>query len=123
MAHHARDSCCQAVYHGQAVAETLTRVAAWAPRARAARAGDLAAYLERLGGYAARGAVDREGALRRLLDLGRCHEPTRAQVDLRPVEGGWQGTLVHSGGNRRIRVDAATGALTRVGDGARARRR
>ncbi|WP_434419441.1 hypothetical protein [Nannocystis pusilla] len=34
VAHHARDSCCQAAYHGQQLAATLRRAAGWAPQAR-----------------------------------------------------------------------------------------
>lgn len=110
--HHARDSCCQAAYHGHDLEATLRRAAGWAPQARAAGAPELAEYLERLGRHALRGPVDRAGAEQRLLDLGRCAEPPRRALDLREVDGGWTGWIVHSAGNRRLRIDAATGRMT-----------
>lgn len=112
VAHHARDSCCQAAYHGQQLEAALRRAAGWAPQAREAGAPELAAYLERLGSHAARGPVDRAGAEQRLLDLGRCHEPPRSALDLREVDGGWEGWLVISARDRRLRIDAATGRMT-----------
>lgn len=122
VAHHARDSCCQAAYHCESLAATLTRVAAWAPLARAARAEQLQVYLERLGRHAVPGPVDRAGAVQRLQDLGRCGEPRREEVDVREVEGGWSGLIIHSAGNRQVRIDAATGELSLL-SGSRGRRR
>lgn len=112
--HHARDSCCQAAYHGEQLPETLLRVAGWAPLAAAAGAMSLAAYLERLGGHAIPGPVDRGGALQRLRDLGRCAEPTIEAVRLREVDGAWQGLIIHSAGNRCVSIDAATGRIVVV---------
>lgn len=115
VAHHARDTCCHAVYWQRDIAATLTRVAAWAPLARAAGDDHLAAYLDRLGRHAVPAPVDRDGALQRLLDLARCAPPpTPDPLQLREVPDGFQGLLLHSGGNRRIHIDARTGALTRV---------
>lgn len=115
VAHHARDSCCGAVYNDEPAGPTLARVAAWVPAARAAGADALAAYLERLASYAVAGPVDRKGAEQRLLDLGRCGEPTRAAIDVRAAPGGFTGKLVHSAGDRRVRIDAATGAMRLAG--------
>ena len=112
--HHARDTCCHAAYHGEQLEAELRRVAAWAPQARTVGAPELAAYLERLGRHAVAGAIDRQGAEQRLLDLGRCGEPPRSALDLRAVDGGWEGWLVHSAGNRRLRIDAATGRMTSI---------
>lgn len=109
--HHARDSCCHAAYHGEKLPETLLRVASWAPLATAAGATSLAEYLERLGRHAIPGPVDRPEALQRLRDLGRCGEPTIDAVKLRAVDGAWQGLLIHSGGNRTISIDPATGRI------------
>jgi hypothetical protein len=114
VAHHARDSCSHAALWGRELPGTLARVAAWAPHARRSGGADVAEYLERLGSYARPGPVDRAGALQRLIDLGRCAPPTRAAVRLTERDGAWEGTLVHSGGNRRLRIDAATGAITLV---------
>lgn len=110
--HHARDSCTHAAWWDREIHETLTRVAAWAPAARRARAEPLAAYLDRLGSYARPAPVDRAGALQRLLDLARCNPPKPREVDLRPVTGGWTGRLKHSTGHKRIRIDARTGSIT-----------
>ncbi|WAS99350.1 hypothetical protein [Nannocystis punicea] len=114
VAHHARDSCWQAAYHGEGLEARLRRAAGWAPQAREIGAPELAAYLERLGGHAVAGPVDREGAEQRLLDLGRCVEPPRSALCLRAVEGGWEGWLVNSALNRRLRIDAATGRMTPI---------
>lgn len=114
VAHHARDSCCQAAYHGQELEATLRRAGGWAPQAREVGAPELAAYLERLGSHAVGGPVDRAGAEQRLLDLGRCQEPPRSALDLRAVDGGWEGWLILSGRNRRLRIDAATGRMTSI---------
>lgn len=114
VAHHARDTCTHAVWWAREIPETLTRVAAWAPAARSADAPDLAAYLERLGSYARPAPVDRDGALQRLLDLARCSPPQPREVALRAVAEGWTGSLKHSAGNKRIRIDARTGAITHV---------
>lgn len=113
VAHHARDWACQAVYNDEDVAGTLTRLAAWAPQARPVAAA-LADYLERVGGYVAERRVDRAAAQQFFLDLGRCSEPPRDQIDLRPAPGGYEGLIVHSAGNRRFHIDARTGALTRL---------
>ncbi|MFY0539256.1 hypothetical protein [Nannocystis pusilla] len=75
---------------------------------------ELAAYLERLGSHAVGGPVDRAGAEQRLLDLGRCHEPPRSALDLRAVDGGWEGWLIISARDRRLRIDAATGRMTPI---------
>lgn len=123
VAHHARDSCCHAVWWARDIEATLGRVAAWAPLARAAGDAALAVYLERLGSYAARAPVDRDGALARLVDLARCSPPEPDKVQLRELAGAWEGALLHSGGNRRIRIDASTGALTHPPKPAPRRRR
>lgn len=116
VAHHARDSCCQAAYHGEGLEARLRRVTAWAPQARTVGAPELAAYLERLGRHAVAGPIDRQDAEQRLLDLGRCIEPPRSALDLREVDGGWEGWLVHSGSgtHRRLRIDVTTGRMTPI---------
>lgn len=111
VAHHARDSCTQAFYWGADIVGSLQRAARLAPGARMIGAGALADYLERLGRHAIPGPVDRATAVQRLRDVGRCSEPTPEQVAVRGVDGGWEGNLVHSSGNRRLFIDAATGAV------------
>ncbi|MEZ4450891.1 MAG: hypothetical protein R3B09_15530 [Nannocystaceae bacterium] len=112
--HHARDTACQAVYEERPLAEVTPSFTPWIPLARAARANDLADYMERLVGYASPRAVDLEGAEQRLVDLGRCDRPPRHTVDVREAEGGFTGVLVHSAGDRRVHIAAATGEITRA---------
>ena len=111
VAHHVRDSCTHAYYWGAEVAATLQRAARLAPGARTIGAAALADYLERLGRHADPGPVDRAAAVQRLQDIGRCEEPTPEQVAVVAVDGGWEGVLIHSAGNRRLFIDASTGAV------------
>lgn len=111
VAHHARDSCTHAFYWNADIPRTLQRAAQWAPGARSAGAHALAEYLERLGRHAIAGPVDRATAVQRLRDVARCHEPTAEAVAVRAVDGGWEGDLLHSSGDRRVVIDAATGAV------------
>jgi len=113
VAHHARDEACMAFYNDEQVPETLARIATWLPLARAAGDAALTDYLTRLAGYAAPQKVDRRAAAQRLIDLGRCAAPSRDAIDLRDVPGGFEGLIIHSAGDRRFRIDAATGAITR----------
>lgn len=117
VAHHTRDWACHAFYNAEDVAGTLPRLAAWAPQARAAGATALADYLDRVGTYAAERRVDRDAAVQFFLDLGRCSEPPRSKLDVRPVPGGYEGLIIHSAGDRRFRIAAATGEVTRVTTG------
>ena len=78
VAHHARDAAHDAVERG-AYAARADVYARWLPRARAVDV-DLAAYLERLIRYAARGPVDEPEARSRGLDLARCHAPAEVAV-------------------------------------------
>jgi hypothetical protein len=114
VSHTARDNCCYAVWWGREVDKTLRKVAGWAPQAREVGAEELARYLERLGGYAVPAPVDREGAVQRLVDLARCSPPSPEEVKLREADGGWEGWLLHSAGNKWVRIDAATGSITKA---------
>lgn len=123
VAHHARDSCTHALFWGERQLETFKKVAAWAPAARVVGAGALASYLERLGSYARRGPVDRDAALQRLVDVARCHAPPPDKVQLVAADGGWEGLLLHSAGNKRIHIDAATGEMRHADAPPRPRRK
>lgn len=111
VAHHARDSCTAAFMGHAEIAETLRRVAGWAPAARVIGASALACYLERLGRHAMSGPVDRDGAVQLLVDVASCRAPKPEEVAVVAVDGGWEGVLLFSAGNRRLHIDAATGAV------------
>jgi hypothetical protein len=116
IAHHARDACAAAAWSGRGLPEALGAAEALAPRAREIAADALAEYLERLGSYARPARVDEAGALQRLLDLARCSAPPPDAVTLRRVAGGWLGLVKHSAGDKAVRIDAATGAITLASD-------
>jgi uncharacterized protein (UPF0147 family) len=110
--HAVRDHCCHAAWHGKQLSEQLGKAAALAPRARQIDAVKLAEYLERLGSYRDSRPVDEAGALQRLLDLARCSQPPPAEVQLERIADAWRGKLKHSSGDKLLRIDAATGAIT-----------
>lgn len=114
VAHHARDRCSSAVMRGEKVCEVFELVAAWAPAARAAGAETLAGYLDRLGGYARASSVDHEVAVQRLLDIASCFAPPPEALTVVVVPGGWEGPVLNSARDVRVRIDAKTGAMSRV---------
>lgn len=87
VAHHARDRARAALdLDDAAMRATLAASATWFAAARAARAPDLAAYLERLAGYAEPRPVTEEDARSRAFDLSRCAAPTSVQITRRAQE-------------------------------------
>lgn len=113
--HHARDRAAMAARNGAGLDEALALAASLRPAAERVGSPRLASYLARLAAYREAGPVDHAGALQRLRDLARCSEPSVDEVALESVAGGFVGTLKHSGGDRRLRIDARTGAITLEG--------
>lgn len=73
-------------------------------------------------GYARPAPVDRDAAIQRLVDVARCGPPSPGKVQLVAADGGWEGLLPHSAGNKRIHIDAATGAMRLAGAAPRRKR-
>lgn len=108
--HAIRDEAHAAVRGGaQAAREWLAAASRWVPRARAARANDLADYCERLSSYAATRQVDADGATARATDLHSCRPASPTHIERRGDV--WRVELAKGVEAETLIVEVRTGRL------------
>jgi hypothetical protein len=92
--------------------QQLLKAGALIDPARAAAANELAAYFERLAGYASVGKVDRQGATQRVLDLRPAYSRPAGEPELHRKQGYWSAPFPEEGTRAGvIIIQSSTGRM------------
>jgi hypothetical protein len=91
--------------------ETLQRISSYRKPIARTGATDLLSYVERLATYGERCSVDRDGAVKRGLDLTRCGEPDPRALKIVEKRRTWE-VLLPSTPARTIVIDKANGRIS-----------